>query len=341
MPDDGGAPDSPPLPFQDELERISRTIDAFPDNGATHIAIISDPFAGQHMLVNEILSRYSLRFSYHPLHSLADGLDFLSGILDLHDLVLVERCQYLFRRRIGGFAVLESFLDHLSTTERLFVTGWNRHAWSYLDAVMDIGDHFSDVISLPSLDKNTIKALILSSQSGPVTYVDDVPAQQAESEGSMLTTVPKLIPLPGTDRTLSIPWPVLQQTEPRERSQEEIEDAVFAKITTLAQGNFGVAMRVWQESLDESTLHVSRIPPLICSVDISTDDAFLLGVLLAMDTLDIDELGDIVGTNTPVVRSVHRLVNCGLIEATDGRYSIAPEALHCVRQYLNRIRMVW
>jgi len=341
MPDDGGAPEPAPVPFQDELERISGIIDTFPDSGTTHIAIISDPFAGQHMLVNEILSRYSLRLSYHPLHSLAGNLDFLSGILDVHDLVLVEGCQYLFRRRIGGFAVLESFLDHLSTTSRLFITGWNRHAWSYLDAVMDIGDYFSDVITLPTLDKNTIKALILSSQSFPVTYVDDIPASQQESEGMVLATAPKVIPLPGTDRTLSIPCPVVRNTTPRERSQEEIEDAVFARITALAQGNYGVAMRVWQESLDESTLHMSRIPQLVCTVNISTDDAFLLGVLLTMDTLGLDELADIVGTDTPVVRSVHRLEKCGLIESTDGRYSISPEALHCVQQYLNRIRMVW
>jgi len=48
---------------------------------------------------------------------------------------VIEDCQHLYERRIGGFEALSAFLDELANADVTVVTGWNRYAWVYLAAV--------------------------------------------------------------------------------------------------------------------------------------------------------------------------------------------------------------
>jgi len=65
--------------------------------------------------------------------------------------VVIEDCQHLYERRIGGFEALSAFLDELANADVTVVTGWNRYAWVYLAAVQALDRGFSSPLrSSPS-----------------------------------------------------------------------------------------------------------------------------------------------------------------------------------------------
>ena len=104
--------------FEKELERVHAAIEAYDREGPSHIAIIADPFAGQGMLFSHIREQYADRVVHLPLFSVVRSRDFTSGFYGSQDIVLMERCHFLALRRIGGFAMLDVFLDALSTSEK-------------------------------------------------------------------------------------------------------------------------------------------------------------------------------------------------------------------------------
>jgi hypothetical protein len=330
-----------PIPiFEKELERVHAAIEDYGRESPSHIAIIADPFAGQGMLFSHIREQYAERVVHLPLFSVVRSKDFTSGFYGSQDIVLMERCHFLALRRIGGFAMLDVFLDALSTSEKIFITGWNTFSWSYLSAVRHIETFFPNIVHLPRLDSTTLKTLILSQYDRRIEFIDDT--EKKEEPFFAMETAAYTLPLAGREITLPVPRinpDALRR--PQGNGTKDLEDVVFDKINRIAEGNFGVAQRIWEESLDGSTIRLSGIPDAPCAVNLDINEAFLLNIVLSMESISSTDLGEIAGPEINLEQTLYRLTNQGLVEEDRGFYRVRPEALNCVIAYLRKIRMVW
>jgi hypothetical protein len=122
------------------------------------IAVVGAPFAGRSRVLDraeQVLDATRTRFEPAGDHeTLVEGLG--DGPL------VIDDCQHLYDRRIGGFEPLSVTLDALAGTSSPVVTGWNAHAWSYLDAVRDIGDVSADQFLVWKLKPEEIASFLLS-----------------------------------------------------------------------------------------------------------------------------------------------------------------------------------
>ncbi len=341
MAEESGADGTSGVLFSAEIARIHEAIGAYSGESPSHIAVVAEPFAGQQVMMEQITRYYPHRVTHLPFYSVVRSTDFLDTMRRTEEIVLMERCHFLALRRVGGFAMLDAFLDFLSKSEKLFITGWNAFAWSYLNAVTGIEKSFPIVIRLPRIDDATLKALILSRYDHPISFVDDTPPR----EKSRISIQQRLVRVPFLDDPITLPRIAVGTENGRGGGGGDADaaaaDAVFNRINNLAQGNYGVALRIWERSLEENTVRMSRIPTLPCSVSLTTDEAFLLTIILSMESISIADLAAIAHPEIDLEQVLYRLRIQGLVEEERGCYQVAPEALHCVSAYLKKIRMVW
>lgn len=323
--------------FKDELETITAAIESYGEKPPANIAMISDPFAGQNFVIEEIRRRYPDKVSYLPFFSVVTGKDFIPNLYTAKDVVIMERCHFLALRRIGGFAMLDEFLDFISSSEKLFITTWNSYAWSYLGAVRQIEGFFPEIIRLPKMDSKTLKEVILARYEGArIEFVDDRVIETKKG----FEVLERTITIPFANIPVTVPW-IAYNPGGTQKQKIEIEDAVFDRINTLADGNYGVAQRIWERSLDYPEMKISNIPEMPCAVDLTISEAFLLTIVLSMESIQLTDLAEIAGPEINIDQNLYRLIQHGLVEEEKGYYHIKPEALKCVCNYLSRIRMVW
>ena len=340
----GSEPDSTadlthPILYEDEWDRITAVIDAFENDQPSHIAVIAEPFAGQGILMNGILRRYPERVVHLPFFSVVKNKDFLAQITGHRDIVVMEHCHFLATRKIGGFAMLDAFLEHLSTSNRLFITQWNSFTWSYLRATRHIDTFFPEIVELPDIDSKTLKPLIMSRYHDGIEFiVEDTPPEEP-----LVSAKRQTISLPFLDRTIKIPVPHIREKQAGTNGIRQLsgEEAAFDKIVRIADGNYGVAERIWERSLDKNTLRVSDIPDIPCTVSLDINESFLLTIILSMESISMIDLAEIAGPEINLKQTLFRLTNQGLVVEEKGYFQVKPEALSCVSGYLKRIRMVW
>jgi hypothetical protein len=323
--------------FREELGTIAAAIESYGEKPPANIAIISDPFAGQNLVIEEIRRRYPDKVSYLPFFSVVTGKDFIPNLYTAKDVVIMERCHFLALRRIGGFAMLDEFLDFIASSGQLFITTWNSYSWSYLSTVRQIEGFFPETIHLPRMDAKTLKRLILAGyEEDEIEFVDDRVIKTKKG----IEVLERTITLPLTGTVVTIPWIAHPSGGPK-KDEIEIEDAVFDRITTIADGNYGVAKRIWERSLEYPRMKMSGIPDIPCTVDLTINEAFLLTIILSMESIQLVDLAEIAGPEINIDQNLYRLIRHGLVEEEKGYHHIKPEALTCVCNYLRRIRMVW
>lgn len=93
---------------------------------------------------------------------LADG----HNLPDNAKVVIVEGLHRLYSRKIGGFALIRSFMQSVASTEQLFIATCNAYSWRYLDRALRIGMLFPIQIDLPLLDASRLKEMLLSGYGG-------------------------------------------------------------------------------------------------------------------------------------------------------------------------------
>jgi hypothetical protein len=323
--------------FAEEVRTIAAAIESYGGKPPANIAIISDPFAGQNFVIEEIRRRYPEKISYLPFFSVVTGKDFISNLYTAKDVVIMERCHFLALRKIGGFAMLDEFLDFISSSEQLFITTWNSYSWSYLSTVRQIEAFFPETIHLPHIDAGTLKELILSKYGDDeIEFVDDRVIEK--KQGFEINE--QQITLPLIKSAIHIPWISYHAGEVKS-DDIVIEDAVFDRINSIADGNYGVAQRIWDRSFEYPVMKMSSIPDIPCTVDLSINESFLLNIILSMESIQLVDLAEIAGPEINIDQNLYRLIRQGLVEEEKGYYHIRPEALTCVCNYLQRIRMVW
>ncbi len=275
---------------------IKEIIDAIEQSGSDippHIAIIAEPMGGRTTIVTEIRRLYGDRVYYMPLEFVIkqDALpDFAS--LD-KDIILIDNCQFLTTRIIGGFDVLDSFLRMQITSKKIFITTWNTFSWQYLSAVMNLDAYFPTVVMLTTMDTPVLKQMILTRhKSGEIRFVDEGTAERS----IFFSVIHRTVRLPFTTTDISIPWIKLNFTvmlsgiSRKKRVQISYEDIIFEKIYRIARGNPGVANLLWDTSLKDNTISLSAINETSFSISLDTNESFILSVILSMESLHAKDL---------------------------------------------------
>jgi hypothetical protein len=318
------------------LDTLDAVLDDAGADPGPNVAVLSEPLAGKRSLLEHALAQLD-----DPVHVSLDGVG--GGELPPFDgtrPTVVENCQYLFTREIGGFDRLDSFLERLALSEPLVLTSWNAFAWEYLNAVRDIGESFSMTIRLPSLSGEQIRALLDAREDvrdpGFVTTAEygwfktiDVDRYPLALWGSRTVDLP--IPRPNTEWVSS--WFV-------DDTSESIESVVYEKISRVASGNPGVALALWRESITNGEIAPADVREPDADHGIDPTQAQLLWVILCKGSVSRDTL-DSLFEDVSVDKELQTLVDRGLVAIDGPIVSVPPAPMSEAVAELRRRRMLW
>jgi len=359
--------------YGDEVEKVATAVARYLDDGVGgNVAVVSDPYAGRDSLLSyaeSLLDDAVVRVDLDP--AAADGSgpelpdsdeiaanasgdaatgaddaaprtesDGDDGVAERAGAVVVANCHYLFERRIDGFAALDAFLDRIALSETLVITSWNRHAWSYLDAVRDVGDTFPTVVEIPRLDAEEIATVV------EAHYGSDLPAFVDTGRAGRVKTIVFdgwRVRLP-RGRSVSVPYPRFNPAWTASWSvtgeDEGIEAVTFEKVRRVSVGNPGVALAVWAESVTEGEIAPGYIEALETDLTLDDDAAVLLWTVVAQESVGIDRLSALF-ERRPVEAVIQGLVERGLVTVEGDRVTVPPRALHPAVVALERRGVLW
>ena len=330
--------------YERELHEITQAIEGSVPDAPSHIAIVAEPMGGRTTIVAEIRRLYGDRVHYLPLEFIIKQ----SALPDFstlpYDIILIDNCQFLATRVIGGFDALDTFLRMQITSKKIFITTWNAYSWQYLSSVMNLDAYFPTIVTLTKMDTPVLKQVIMSRyKPGEIRFVDEGTAERS----MFFSVIHRKERLPFTKTEISFPWIKLNFTVmlhglPRKkRVQISIEDVIFEKINRIAEGNPGVAILLWERSLKDNTLSLRAITETPYSISLDTNESFILSVILSMESLHAKDLSAIAGSEMDIERVLYRLVQQCLIRDNAGYFSIEPFALGQVTDYLKKTRRLW
>ncbi len=334
-----------PPPLSDvwtgETDTLIQAIESGLNGVPRHIAIISGYLAGRESLISKVACVYPGRVARIVLDSFSSD----SSRLDLPegaDIILLENCQYLFRRKIHGFSQARDLIRVLTWTDKLWITSWNIHSWRYLDAVLGIGRLFPVQISLGQLDAPRLREYILAEHTSPIFYVIDAPLPKR------LLFIPETagFTLPGFGRDIRIPYYRLNRTLlgtylQRKKYYADPDEIIFDRLTLVSDGNPGIALRIWEESLDAWEIRMSNITPSSLPKIPDPASSYLLFLVLALENPSIGDLSSVIPDDIPLQPILYQLTSWGFLEHDNGRVSIRPIAVAGVTAEMKRLRMVW
>lgn len=319
--------------FDDAVEAVASAVDDYRSSGAGGtVALVSEPYAGRSVLLDHAAARLDAPVDRLRLSPPAADGD--APTVPDDGVVFVADCHALFERRIDGFETLDAFLDRLALSDALVVTTWNRYAWSYLDAVRDVSDPFTRVVSIPRLDADEIRTVVTH-------HYDDLPdIVDAGRAGRVRSVVfdSRPVSVPG-GTTISVPYPKPNPawitSDPA--GGDDIAGVVFEKLRRAANGNPGVALAVWESSVRDNEIAPGYIEsPSLPSID--DTEAFLLWTVVTTESVGLEALDD---RHEEARAALQSLADAGLVAVSDGTVSVAPETLPLAVEALERRRLLW
>jgi len=330
--------------YERELAEITGAIERYGTGAPPHIAIVAEPMAGRTTIVAEIRRQYGNRVNYLPLEFVIKK----SGMLDFSslegDIILIDNCQFLATRKIGGFDVLDTFLRTQITSKKLFITTWNIYSWQYLCSVMNLNAYFPTIVTLNKMDTPVLKQVIMArDKPGTIRILDEGTAERS----MFFSIIHSTVQVPFTSREISVPWVkpnftlMLHKLPRKKRVQISLEDIIFEKINRIAYGNPGVALLLWENSIKDNAISLSAIAEYPYSISLDTNESFILSVILSMESLHEKDLFAIAGSEMDIEQVIYRLVQQRLVRDSEGYYSIEPFALGPVTDYLRKTRRLW
>jgi len=356
--------------FDDEVEKVGTAVANYLDDGVGgNVAVVSEPYAGREGLLayaQSLLDNEARWVALDPDAADGRGPAFPDQAADTGDesgesgqgdagpdaaaadkdgatapagALIVADCHHLFERRIDGFAALDAFCDRIALSDALVVTAWNRYAWSYLDAVRDVGETFTTTVEIPALDAAEIRTVVEHHYDERPDVVDD------GSAGRVKTVVfdEASVPLPA-GRSVGVPYPKPNPAWTASWSvsgaEESVEAVVFEKLRRVSNGNPGVALAVWEASVRDGEIAPAYVEAFGTDPGLDDDAAAVLWSVLAAERVGVDRLTALF-PERPVEVTLQNLAERGLVTVADGTVAVAPRALHLVVASLERRGMIW
>ena len=292
------------------------------DETAVPLAVTSSPFAGREVVLDDASERLdATRVRLDPTDDLATDDDRLDGVADALDTgpVVVDDCQHLYHRTVGGFETIEAFLDLLARADVPVVTGWNRYAWRYLTAVRGLDRAFQHRFDVGPVATDRLGELLLSRYEEGPTFVSE------STETGRPVTIQRR-EVGWGDHTVSVPVPSVTRPRGRRSPDETIDtrDVVFERLAAVSQGNLGVASSLW-EPLHGGEVRPSDVVAAGSDVDLDREEAFCLRIVLSKERVARRELAAVLDASPD--RILDRLDREGLVTVREGLVHLDPAAV--------------
>jgi hypothetical protein len=338
--------------FDEMLESIKKAIEAYYSGEKSNIAVISEPFSGRTSLLYEVAEVYKESTTLHTLSCVLKEEGFLDKLDRSKDIVLLDNCHFLYMRRIGGFEILERFLDFVVSSEKLFITTWNLFSWNYLRTIFGLESVFSTQLSPPKLSPEDLKKLILAQYDRKPVFADENMLAEDNTMRHCLQISKKNISIGFLNRSVEIPiikakCDLLLSTlagkikPKREEPEVSLEDRIFERLREASEGNPGVAKAIWEQIAEPGNIKPEGISKPQFKIDLNFDTSFVLYVILSAESITKSELEDIADTDLDMDQLLYNFARLGLISMNGELCKIKPEALHSLEGHLKAMRLVW
>jgi len=339
-----GRIDHPPcIGFQNEFELIQEIISMYRSGTKQNVAILGLPYSGRSTLLAALNGEYKDSSYLVEYNSRITKKRELLESRYSQPIIFIDGCQYLFSRRIGGFSVLDDFLEEVASSSSLFITTWNLHAWNYIRRVREVERFFPKIIRLSPLSDTEMRECILKDYTeAELQFIGDVDIELP----SLLRFTPYPVKLPWKSEPVEIPLPSVNIDRislRRQRKEMNLsdEELVFQKITRMAGGNPGVGKAIWKKSFVYPTVNLKDYVPMRMPDPLLRNDAFILGIIAMTGNISREELEGAAGGEYSICPTLYRLLSLGVIMKSNGGYQVCPEALLLVNEMLLKLRIVW
>jgi hypothetical protein len=330
--------------LQGEVEKIQAAIDDFEVGKRLNVAIIAETLGGKTTLSGEIERINLNRATKITFSEIVRDKKEISLPDDEKKIVILDNCHLLYMRKPGGFDIFYEFLDMISFQEKVFVTTWNYYTWKYLNEAFGLGRYFPVQIFIPTFDKENLKFFILNRfGKNEIMFAKD----EESKEEPLLYIIKYPFELASLGKKIFIPIPKINihYLENRLLNKQETataEDKVFEKLYLESKGNPGIALRIWELGLDYPRISPKNIGQFSYDINLESEEAFTLSLILSYQGLKKHEIGEIMGSMVRVDEVLFRLLAQELILKDEaGSYRIRPEALSSVITYMEKLRLVW
>ncbi|MBR1368368.1 hypothetical protein RJ53_02180 [Methanocalculus chunghsingensis] len=333
----------PCIGFHNEFEKIQEIISMHRSGTKQNVAILGLPYSGRSTLLTTLREEYKDSSYFVEYGSWITKKRKLLESRYSQPIVFIDGCQYLFSRRIGGFSVLDDFLEEVASSSSLFITTWNLYAWNYIRRVREVERFFPKIIRLPPLSDTEMRQCILKDYTeAELQFIGDVDIELP----SLLRFTPYPVKLPWKSEPVELPLPRvnIDRVSLRRHKKEmnlSDEELVFQKITKMAGGNPGVGKAIWKKSFEYPTVNLKDYTPMRMPDPLLRNDAFILGIIAMTGSITREELEEAAGGEYPICPTLYRLLSLEVIMKVNGGYQIYPEALLLVNEMLLKLRIFW
>lgn len=298
-----------------DLVEDPEAFEALVSEGTSPLAVIGEPFSGRDAVLDATSDRLgATRLRLGP----GDGVGVVRKALD-DGPVVVGGCHHLFARRIGGFEPVEQFLRTLARADATVVTGWNRYAWSYLSAVLDVDREFPARVDVGAATAAELADCLLAGDERRPTFVRDAP-----NTGGVLTV--RRYTVGWGNHSVSLPLPVPNRPRPASGATGDDlgpREAVFERLAAVSNGNRGVAADIWERCGGQrDEVRPADLVAAGADADLTHEGAFCLRLVLSKEVVGREELKAVVGERTD--RVLRRLARAELVVVDQGCVSLVP-----------------
>ena len=324
--------------LDEHFNALDAAITQYQNGGSPNVAVVSEPFGGREALLEYVTdSVEGVDHVTFPSTATAANLPDLAE----HDALVLSDCHSLFTRRIGGFDVLDEFLESVAASDTFVVTAWNEYAWSYLRAVRDVHESFGTVVPDPDLSAEQVAALLTDRYEATLPeFVETDAGGRVKSisfESYPLRIVGNwTVPIPRPELNLEY----ITSWSPGNDETEDTRAVVFQKIALLSNGNPGIATVLFENSMTDGQIAPAYVEDLDRNPDLDDEEAFVLWTILANDDRSRDDLDSLL-EDIPVDRRLQTLEQQNLVNISGESVGIVPEALHAAVVELRGRRLIW
>jgi hypothetical protein len=338
--------------FDELMDSIKKAIEAYYSGEKSNIAVISEPFSGRTSLIWEAAKIRRESTTLCSLSCVVKDKGFLDKLARSRDIVLLDSCHFLYMRKIGGFEMLERFLDFVATSEKLFITTWNLFSWNYLSRIFGLESVFPVQLSPPKLSAGDLKKVILTQYDSKPIFADENILAEDNTLQKCVQISKKNVTIGFLNRSIEIPViktkcdllisKLAGKIVPKKEEPEvSLEDRIFERLRETSEGNPGVAKAIWEKIVESANIKPDAISKPQFKIDLNFDDSFVLYIILSAESITKSELEEIADMDIDMDQLLYNFARLGLISMNGELCRIKPEALHSVEGHLKGIRLVW